>query len=97
MGKIKSIEFTAFEKRVLKEVLKIPLGKVRTYKWIAKRIGKPKAVRAVANVLRKNPYTLFIPCHRVIRSDGKIGGYSLGKGVKVKLIELEKKIKELIK
>ncbi|MCM8773151.1 MAG: MGMT family protein [Candidatus Omnitrophica bacterium] len=97
MVKIKPIEFTAFEKKVLKEVLKIPLGKLRTYKWIAKKIGKPKAVRAVANVLRKNPYTLFIPCHRVIRSDGKIGGYSLGKGVKVKLIELEKKIKELIK
>lgn len=90
-------EMTEFEKKVLKEVLKIPLGEVRTYRWIAQKIGAPGAVRAVANALAKNPYPLFIPCHRVIKSDGKPGGYSLGKRLKKELINLEKKIKNMLK
>jgi methylated-DNA-[protein]-cysteine S-methyltransferase len=88
---------TEFEKKVLKEVLKIPLGQTRTYKDIAKKIGKPKAFRAVANALKKNPYPLFIPCHRVINSNGNLGGYSLGRSFKKKLINLEKKIKDMLK
>ena len=71
---------------------KIPKGKVKTYLEVAKAIGKPKAFRAVANAVGKNPYPPKIPCHRVIRSDGKIGGYS-GKGgirQKKKLLALEK-------
>tara|TARA_B100001059_G_C17257082_1_gene297078 strand:- start:132 stop:362 length:231 start_codon:yes stop_codon:yes gene_type:complete len=57
----------------------IPKGKVKTYLEVAKAIGKPKAFRAVANAVAKNPFPPQIPCHRVIRSDGRLGGYS-GKG-----------------
>ncbi len=86
---------TEFEKKVLKEVLKIPLGEVCTYKEIAQRIGKPYAFRAVAKVLKNNPYPFFIPCHRVVYSHKKdLGGYSLGKKLKKQLLELEEKIKE---
>ncbi len=88
---------TDFEKKVLKEVLRIPLGEVRSYKWIAKKVGYPKAYRAVANVLKKNPYPLVVPCHRVIKSNGKLGGYSLGDNLKKELINLEKKIKNMLK
>ncbi len=88
---------TEFEKRVLKVVSRIPLGQVRTYKWIAKEVGRPRAWRAVANALKKNPFVFFIPCHRVIRSDSDIGGYLLGKALKRELIKLEKKIKDMIK
>lgn len=87
---------TEFEKKVLRTVLKIPLGEVRTYKWVAKKIGKPGAWRAVANALRKNPFTLFIPCHRVVGSSKRTGGYSLGKELKEELLNLEKKIREII-
>ncbi|OQX85097.1 MAG: non-canonical purine NTP pyrophosphatase, RdgB/HAM1 family [Candidatus Omnitrophica bacterium 4484_70.2] len=88
---------TEFEKKVLREVLKIPLGETRTYKWVATRVGRPNAYRAVANALRKNPYPLFIPCHRVVSSNNKIGGYSLGVELKRDLIKLEKKIRDMIK
>ena len=56
--------------------MKIPKGKVKTYKEVAKGIKMPKSARAVANACGKNPYSPKVPCHRVIRSDGKIGGYS---------------------
>jgi methylated-DNA-[protein]-cysteine S-methyltransferase len=65
---------TMFEKAVLMAVLKIPRGKVSTYKRIAEIIGRPKAFRAVGNALHKNPLAPIIPCHRVIRSDGRIVG-----------------------
>lgn len=87
---------TDFEKKVLRVVSKIPLGQVRSYKWVAKRAGKPKAYRAVANALSKNRFTLFIPCHRVIKSSRELGGYSLGRSLKRDLIKLEKKIKDMI-
>ena len=67
---------TAFQIKVWKEILKIPKGSIKTYKEIAIIIGKPKSSRAVANACGKNPYVPVIPCHRVIRSDGKLGGYS---------------------
>jgi len=73
------------------------LGQTRTYKWLAAKCGRPKAYRAVANALRKNPYTLLVPCHRVVASGNKIGGYSLGVGLKNDLINLEKKIRNVIK
>ena len=79
---------TEFEKKVLRTVMKIPLGQVRTYKWIATQIGHPAASRAVANALRKNPFPLFIPCHRVICSSGECGGYRLGAELKQKLIKM---------
>ena len=73
------LEGTKFQIKVWKAISKIPKGRTQTYKEIAKLIGKPKASRAVANACGQNPYLIKIPCHRVIRSDGNIGGYS-GKG-----------------
>lgn len=67
-----------FERAVLLKALEIPRGEVRPYAWIAREIGRPKAVRAVGTALGDNPIPLLIPCHRVVRSDGHIGDYSLG-------------------
>ena len=74
-----NLKGTKFQLKGWNYLKKIPKGKVKTYKDVAKAIGKPLAVRAVANAIGKNPYPLKIPCHRVIRSDGSLGGYS-GKG-----------------
>jgi methylated-DNA-[protein]-cysteine S-methyltransferase len=81
---------TNFQIKVWKEIAKIPKGKVKTYKELAKAIAKPNASRAVANACGKNPYPIKIPCHRVIRSDGKIGGYSGRGGIKMKKNLLKK-------
>ena len=70
---------TAFQLKVWNYLKKIPKGKVKTYLEVAKAIGKPNAFRAVANAVGKNPFPPKIPCHRVVRSDGNLGGYS-GKG-----------------
>ena len=75
---------TQFKLKVWSYLKKIPKGKVKTYAEVAKAIGKPKAVRAVANAIGKNPFPPKIPCHRVIRSDGKLGGYSAKGGIKTK-------------
>ena len=85
---------TPFAKKVYKALLSIPLGQVRTYKWLAKKAGKPKASRAIGQILKHNPYPLFIPCHRVICSNGKLGGYIFGKKKKKALLDLESKIRE---
>jgi O-6-methylguanine DNA methyltransferase len=69
---------TAFEVAVWRKALEIPRGEVRPYGWIAAEIGNPKAVRAVGTALAHNPVPLVVPCHRVVRSDGMIGRYSLG-------------------
>jgi O-6-methylguanine DNA methyltransferase len=70
-------QLTEFERAVLLKALDIPHGQVRPYGWIAREIGHPKAVRAVGTALAHNPIPLFIPCHRVVRSDGQLGHYSL--------------------
>ena len=75
---------TDFQKMVWAELKKIPFGEIRTYKEIAVAIGKPKAARAVANACGKNPYPIIIPCHRVVRSDGTIGGHTGDGGVEKK-------------
>ena len=75
---------TQFQLEVWSYLKKIPKGKLKTYAQVAKAIGKPKAVRAVANAIGKNPFPPKIPCHRVIRSDGKLGGYSAKGGIKTK-------------
>jgi O-6-methylguanine DNA methyltransferase len=67
-----------FEQDVWRKALEIPRGEVRPYGWIAAEIGRPKAVRAVGTALGHNPVPLIVPCHRVVRSDGSIGQYSLG-------------------
>ena len=80
---------TSFQKLVWRELLSIPLGETRTYKQIADAIGKPSSSRAVANACAANPYAPFVPCHRVIRSDGRVGGYSGQGGTEGKLRMLE--------
>ena len=83
---------TKFQIKVWNYLKKIPKGKVKTYLDVAKAIGKPTAFRAVANAIGKNPYPPKIPCHRVIRSDGSIGGYSVKGGIneKRRLLKSEK-------
>ena len=82
-------EGTAFQKKVWSEIDKIPRGEVMTYSQIAKNIGHPKAARAVANACGANPNPIIVPCHRVIRSDGELGGYSGPGGIKKKKELLE--------
>ena len=76
---------TEFQLKVWKYLKTIPKGQVKTYKDVAIAIKRPKSARAVANACGKNPYAPKIPCHRVIRSDGGLGGYSGKGGVKTKL------------
>lgn len=78
-----------FQRLVLELTAKVPQGKVTTYKQIACAMGKPKAYRAVARALAKNPYPIKIPCHRVVRSDGNIGGYTGGIKKKIELLKQE--------
>ena len=81
---------TKFQLKVWNFLKKIPKGTVKTYSEVAKAIRKPLAIRAVANAIAKNPYPIQIPCHRVIRSDGSLGGYSGEGGVKKKKNLLKK-------
>jgi len=83
---------TPFAKKVYNIVLKIPLGGVRTYKWVAQKAGKPKAYRAVGTILKNNPYPLIVPCHRVVKSNHKSGGYALGKKFKKLILNLEREV-----
>ena len=88
--KLEQYALTNFQRAVLMEVAKIPKGKVMSYKQIAQAIGKPNAYRAVGNALKKNPLPVLIPCHRVIRANGEIGGYTFGgKSEKIRLLERE--------
>ncbi len=88
---IDSLPGTKFQHDVWRALMQIPCGTVVTYKQLAQKCGHPNAVRAVANAVGKNPIPPTIPCHRVIRSDGKIGGYSGPGGVtqKRKLLAAE--------
>lgn len=83
----------SFAKKVYQVVSKIPIGEVRTYKWVAKKAGRSKAYRAVGQVLKNNPYPFFIPCHRVIKSSNEPGGYVFGAKKKRMLLEIERKVK----
>ena len=87
---------TPFAKKVYKAVLSIPAGEVRTYKWVAKKAGSPRAYRAVGEVLGNNPYPLIIPCHRVIKSDGDTGGYIWGRKAKERILNLERQISKSV-
>lgn len=80
---------SVFQRKVLLAVSTIPRGEVRTYQSIAKQIGKPKSARAVGRALATNPLPLIIPCHRVICSDGKLGGYQGGLKMKKALLRKE--------
>ncbi len=88
---IENLKGTEFQKKVWTVISKIPKGKVITYKELAQKIGRPKAVRAVGNAVGANPLPITIPCHRVVKTDGSLGGYS-GKGgikTKIKLLKSE--------
>jgi len=81
---------TSFEKKVWLALKRIPYGKTRSYKDVAKNIGHPKAFRAVGNANGSNSIPLIVPCHRVIESDGGLGGFGHGLKVKKRLLDLEK-------
>jgi AraC family transcriptional regulator, regulatory protein of adaptative response / methylated-DNA-[protein]-cysteine methyltransferase len=85
------IRGTAFQKQVWQALKKIPYGETRTYQEIASAIGRPKAVRAVGNACGSNPVALIVPCHRVLRGNGSLGGYAWGCDRKRKLLERESK------
>lgn len=80
---------TPFQKKVWDIIQQIPYGEVQSYQWIADQIGKPKAARAVGNAVGTNPVSIFIPCHRVIRSNGALGGYGGGLERKQQLLAIE--------
>jgi methylated-DNA-[protein]-cysteine S-methyltransferase len=79
----------SFKDKVYFACALVPKGKVSTYSAIAKAVNSPKSARAVGNALNKNPDTKKVPCHRVIRSDGFVGGYALGAACKIKKLKME--------
>lgn len=87
---------TDFQREVWQALLHIPHGELRSYQEIAQMIGRPQSVRAVANAIGANPICILIPCHRVIRSDGSIGGYSSGLEIKRQLLAQEGHIEFLL-
>lgn len=80
---------TAFEKQVWLALREVPYGETRTYKWLAERVGSPGGSRAVGQALAKNPLPIVLPCHRIIESQGSIGGYTPGVGIKRRLLAME--------
>jgi len=85
------LQATAFQRRVWQELQKIPRGATRTYSQVARAVGNPRAVRAVARACAMNPVSIVVPCHRVIREDGKLAGYRWGLGRKEELLAQERK------
>jgi len=83
------LQGTDFDKKVWLALKEIPYGETRSYRWLAERIGNPKAVRAVGQALGRNPIPIILPCHRIIESNGSIGGYSGGINIKRRLLDLE--------
>lgn len=82
-------DVSPFTRRVLEETAKIARGQTRSYQWLARQIGMPQAARAVGNALGSNPVPLAIPCHRIVRGDGSLGGYAFGQQMKRSLLEHE--------
>jgi len=96
-GKLKNFDVpldffsgTPFQKQVWKKLASIPYGETRSYTWLARSVKRPQAHRAVGNANGKNPLSILLPCHRVIQSNGGLGGYSGGIHIKKYLLELEK-------
>ncbi len=81
---------TPFERRVYAVVAKIPRGQVRSYRWVAARLGNPRLARAVGQALTRNTDPAHVPCHRVIRADGSLGGYRWGLAKKRRLLVAER-------
>jgi methylated-DNA-[protein]-cysteine S-methyltransferase len=84
---------TEFDRKVWLALKDIPYGETRTYKWLAEKVGKPTASRAVGQSLSRNPLPIVLPCHRIIESDGSIGGYSAGVDIKRRLLDIEYYVK----
>jgi len=84
------LQATAFQRRVWQELQRIPAGTTRTYSQVARAVGNPKAVRAVARACATNPVSIVVPCHRVIREDGNLAGYRWGLSRKEQLLAQEK-------
>ena len=96
-GRLKEFSFrpdlrqgTNFQQRVWEKLTSIPFGKTQSYQWLANAVGRPKTFRAVGNANGKNPAPLIVPCHRVIRKNGKLGGFTGGIHLKQYLLDLEK-------
>lgn len=85
------LQATAFQRRVWKELQRIPRGRTRTYAQVARSLGQPKAMRAVARACATNPVSIVVPCHRVIREDGALAGYRWGLSRKEQLLERERR------
>lgn len=86
---INKSDLTTFQKAVYRVVARIPRGRTMTYKQVAQAIGRPKAMRAVGNALNINPFAPAVPCHRIIRSDGSVGGFASGPAAKRRLLKRE--------
>jgi methylated-DNA-[protein]-cysteine S-methyltransferase len=80
---------SGFRRAVMEEALRIPRGETRTYGWLAERVGRPRAARAVGRVMATNPLPIVVPCHRVIGSDGSLRGYGAGLPMKAALLRAE--------
>jgi len=93
IGQLDLSELTDFERKVLRELHRnVSFGKTASYSELAKFAGSSGAARAVGNVMNKNPFPLFFSCHRIINADGSFGGFGAGTGLKIKLLENEKKL-----
>ena len=77
------------DEKIYKKLLQVPKGKITTYGKLAKAVGLKNGQRVVGNVMNKNPYPVIIPCHRVVMSTGKIGGYAFGKNIKTNMLNDE--------
>jgi O-6-methylguanine DNA methyltransferase len=73
-----AVNVTPFQRQVYEVVSRIPAGEVRSYQWVAAQLGNPRMARAVGQALKRNPYAPQVPCHRVVRADGSLGGYAFG-------------------
>lgn len=87
--KIDWSQFTPFQQSVYRAIMQIPAGQTRTYQWVARKIGRPGAARAVGNALHRNTCAPHIPCHRIVRGDGTLGGYAGGLKKKLELLTRE--------
>lgn len=86
---------TSFQRKVWKAIARIPYGRVRSYQWVAVRVGGKKYARAVGMALRANPVPIIVPCHRIIALDGSLGGFSCGLRMKRRLLSLEGTLTQL--
>ncbi len=77
------------DKEIYKKLLEVPEGKITTYGELAKAVGFTNGQRAIGRIMNKNPYPVIIPCHRVVKSDGKVGGYAYGEEIKIKMLKKE--------